>query len=99
MKRTAELIKHKFQELVFKKIQQVTPIVLLIFVRPSKFQGKIVIATNGLTGGSDSEVESITSNGAREDENGMDEEANDAEFGDKEVSPLPVPPNRYCSLL
>jgi hypothetical protein len=33
---------------------------------------KIVIATNGLTGGSDSEVESTASNRDGKDENGMD---------------------------
>jgi hypothetical protein len=37
MKQTPELLKRKFQELVCKKILSLTPTVLLMFVRPSKF--------------------------------------------------------------
>ncbi len=37
MERTLESLKSKFQELVCKKILMVTPTVLLMFARPSKF--------------------------------------------------------------
>jgi hypothetical protein len=37
MEWTPELLKHKFQELVCKNILLVTPTVLLMFARPSKF--------------------------------------------------------------
>jgi len=37
MEQTPELLKRKFQELIRKKILLVTPTVLLMFARPSKF--------------------------------------------------------------
>jgi hypothetical protein len=48
------------------------------YIREAKQNSrKILIATNGSTGGSDSEMKSITNNGDGEDENGMDEEEDD----------------------
>jgi hypothetical protein len=55
---------------------------------------KIVVATNGLTGGSSIEVESIASNeDGGGDENVMDEEEDkDAEEVEVGVNPLNLPP-------
>jgi hypothetical protein len=47
MKRTPESLKHKFQELIRKKILLVTSTVLLMFARPSKFQGKLLLQSMG----------------------------------------------------
>jgi hypothetical protein len=47
MEQTPESLKCKFQELVRKKILLVTLTVLLMFARPSEFQGKLLLRPMG----------------------------------------------------
>jgi hypothetical protein len=47
MEWTAKSPNRKFQELICKKIQQMTRAVLLMFVRPGKFQGKLLLLPMG----------------------------------------------------
>jgi hypothetical protein len=102
MEQTAELLKRKFQELVRKKKTIGGPN-CPPHIREAKQilrKWKIVIATDGLTGGSEGEAESIASNGDGEDEeNGMDEEDNDAEVVEEEANPSTIHPNRSGNLL
>jgi hypothetical protein len=62
MEQTPELLKHKFQELVQTKIPAGDPNCPPYICKAKQISRNIVIATNGLTGDSDIEVESITSN-------------------------------------
>jgi hypothetical protein len=77
---TPESLKCRFQELVCDKIPTGDPNCPPYICEAKQISWKIVLATNGSTGGSDGEVESIANNGDEENENGMDEEeGNDAE--------------------
>ncbi len=99
MERTPELLKRKFQELI-SKLNPTDDPNCPPYVREAKqISRKIVIATNGLTGGLSVAAGSITSNeesGGGEngmDKNGMDEEEDkDAKEVEAGVSPPILPP-------
>jgi hypothetical protein len=98
MERTQESLKRKFQELVRKKNPTGDPNCPPYVCKAKRISRKIVIATDGSTGGSSVAAESIASDedggGAENgmDEIGMDEEEDkDAEEVEVGVNP-PIPP-------
>ncbi len=99
MEQTPELLKRKFQELVCKKVHTGDPNCPPYVCKANQISRKIVIATDGSTGGSSGAAESIASNEDRGgdengmDENGMDEEEDkDAEEVETGVNPPILPP-------
>jgi hypothetical protein len=103
---TLKSLKHKFQELFCKKIPTGNPNRPPYVCKAKQISRKVIVATNGLTGGWSTAAESIASNedmrGVENgmDENGMDEEeGKDVEEIEAGVNPPLLPPFICCNLL